>query len=86
MNHEKQVIPEEIFMSMNLLPKYLRIRSGIINKVTYIVYKELSEHTLMNEIKEHNYDVNILWKENIACLWVLDTYFVSMNLGDSDFS
>jgi hypothetical protein len=27
-------------MSVNLLPKYLRNRPGIINKVTYIVYKE----------------------------------------------
>jgi hypothetical protein len=27
----------------------------------------------MNEIKENNYDVNVLWKGNIPCLWVLKT-------------
>jgi hypothetical protein len=27
----------------------------------------------MNEIKENNHDVNILWKTNILCLWVLET-------------
>jgi hypothetical protein len=37
-----------------------------INKVTYVVYKECSDHALMNEIKENNYDVNVLWKGNIA--------------------
>jgi hypothetical protein len=26
---------------------------------------------LMNEIKENNYDVNALWKVNIACLGYL---------------
>jgi hypothetical protein len=40
----------------------------------------------MNEIKENNYNVNVLWKGNIAYLWVLDTDFVSMIVGDSNFS
>jgi hypothetical protein len=40
----------------------------------------------MNEIKENNYGVNVLWKENIACLWVLDIDFFSMIVGDSNFS
>jgi hypothetical protein len=31
-----------------------------INKVTNIVYKEWLDSTLINEIKENNYDVNIL--------------------------
>jgi hypothetical protein len=31
-----------------------------INKITYIVYKEWSDHALMDEIKENSYDVNIL--------------------------
>jgi hypothetical protein len=43
-----------------------------INKVIYIVYKEWSGHALMNEINENNYDVNVLWKGNIAFLWVLE--------------
>jgi hypothetical protein len=30
--------------------------------------------------------MNVLWKGNIAYLWVLDTDFVSMIAGDSDFS
>jgi hypothetical protein len=60
-------------------------RSGI-NKVTYIVYKEWSGHAMMNEINENNYDVNVLFKRNIACLWVLKNDFVSMIAGDSNFS
>jgi hypothetical protein len=39
-----------------------------IHKVTYIVYKEWSCGVLMNETKENNYDMNILWKGNITCL------------------
>jgi hypothetical protein len=39
----------------------------------------------MNEIKEKNYDVNVLWKGYIACLWVLENDFVLMIAGDSDF-
>jgi hypothetical protein len=39
-----------------------------------------------NEIKENNYDVNVLWKINIACLLVLENDFVSTIGGDSDFS
>jgi hypothetical protein len=39
----------------------------IINKITYIVYKEWSVRALMNEIKGNNYDINVLWKGNIAC-------------------
>jgi hypothetical protein len=38
----------------------------------------------MNKIKENNYDVNVLWKENIACLRVLKNDLVSTILGDSD--
>jgi hypothetical protein len=40
----------------------------------------------MNEIKENNYEVNVLWKRNITCLWVLENNFVSMIADDSDFS
>jgi hypothetical protein len=41
----------------------------------------------MNEIKKKNYDVNILYKGNIACmLWVMENDFVSMIMSDSDFS
>jgi hypothetical protein len=68
MNHRKSVIPEKVFTSTNLLPEYLRNRPGIINKVTYIVYKEWLGCALMNEIKENNYDMNILWKGNIEYL------------------
>jgi hypothetical protein len=31
-----------------------------INKIAYIVYKEWPGRALMNEIKENNYDVNVL--------------------------
>jgi hypothetical protein len=31
----------------------------------------------MNEIKENNYDMNVLWKGNIACPEVLKNDFVS---------
>jgi hypothetical protein len=61
------------------------IRSGI-NKVTYIVYREWSGHAMMNEINENNYDVNVLFKGNIACLWVLKNDFISMIAGNSNFS
>jgi hypothetical protein len=30
--------------------------------------------------------MNVLWKENIACMWVLENDLVSMIMGDSDFS
>jgi hypothetical protein len=30
--------------------------------------------------------VNVVWKGNIACLWVLKNDLVSMIVGDSDFS
>jgi hypothetical protein len=69
MNHRKHVIPEKVFTSTNLLPKYLRNRSWIINKVKYIVYKEWLGRALMNEINGNNFDMNVLWKRNIACLW-----------------
>jgi hypothetical protein len=62
MNNKKYIILEEVFTSVNLLAKYMRNRSGIINKVTHIVYKEWSDCALMNEIKENNYDMNVLWK------------------------
>jgi hypothetical protein len=67
MNHEKHVIHEEVSTYVNILPKYLSNMLEIINKITYIVYKEWSVHALMNEIKANNYDVNVLWKGNIAC-------------------
>jgi hypothetical protein len=38
-NHEKHVILNKVFTYANLLPN-LRNRLRIINKVTYIVYKE----------------------------------------------
>jgi hypothetical protein len=41
---------------------------------------------VMNEIKENNYDVNVLWKGNMVYLWVLENYHILMNAGDSDFS
>jgi hypothetical protein len=40
----------------------------------------------MNEIKENNYDMNILWKGNITCMWALENDVVLMIVGDSDFS
>jgi hypothetical protein len=40
MNHEKHVIHEKVFTYANLSSKYLRNRPGIINKVTYTIYKE----------------------------------------------
>jgi hypothetical protein len=41
----------------------------------------LFDMIVMNEIKENNYDVNILWKWH-ACLWVLEMTIA----GNSDFS
>jgi hypothetical protein len=67
MNYGKQ-IHEEVSTYVNILPKYLSNIPEIINKITYIVYKEWSVHALMNEIKENNYNVNVLWKGNIVCL------------------
>jgi hypothetical protein len=40
----------------------------------------------MNEIKENNHDVNVLWKGNIACVWILKNDIVLTIAGDSDFS
>jgi hypothetical protein len=74
------------FQYVNHLPNYLMNRLGIINKVIYIVYKEWSSRALMNEIKKKNYDVNVLCKGNIACLCVLNTNFILMIAGDSNFS
>jgi hypothetical protein len=31
----------------------------------------------MNKKTKNNYDVNVLWKWNIACLWVLENDLVS---------
>jgi hypothetical protein len=33
-------------------------------------HKEWSDHASMNKINVNNYDMNVLWKGNIACLWV----------------
>jgi hypothetical protein len=41
---------------------------------------------VMNEIKENNYNVNVLWKGNIICLWVQENDLISMIADDSDFS
>ncbi len=41
---------------------------------------------VMNEIKENNYNVNVLWKGNIACLWVVENDIFSTIEGDSNFS
>jgi hypothetical protein len=60
LNHEKHVIHEEVSTYANILPKYLSNMPEIINKITYIVYKEWSVRALMNEIKENNYDMNVL--------------------------
>jgi hypothetical protein len=35
---------------------------------------------------KNNYDMNVLWKENIASLWILLNDFVSTIVGDSDFT
>jgi hypothetical protein len=40
----------------------------------------------INEIDENNYDVNVLWKGNIACLWVVENDIFSTIEGDSNFS
>jgi hypothetical protein len=60
MNHAKHVIHEKVSMYVNILPKYLSNMPEIINKIIYILYKELSMYALMNEIKENNYDINVL--------------------------
>jgi hypothetical protein len=62
-----------------------RNRPGI-NKVTYTIYMEWSGRALMNNIKENKYDVNVLWKENIAYLWVWENNFVSTIADNYDFS
>jgi hypothetical protein len=67
MNHTKHVIHEKVSTYANILPKYMSNILEIINKITYIVYKEWSMFALMNEIKENNYDMIVLWKGNIAC-------------------
>jgi hypothetical protein len=41
-------------------------------------------HALLNEIKENNYYVNVLWEGNIACLWVLEIDFFN-DLWATDF-
>jgi hypothetical protein len=43
-------------------------------------------HALMNEIKEDNYEMNVLLKGNIACTGVLENDFVSTIECDFDFS
>jgi hypothetical protein len=68
MNHGKHVMHEDVSTYAYILPKYLSNMPEIINKITYIVYREWSVCAFMNEIKENNYDMNILWKGNIACL------------------
>jgi hypothetical protein len=40
----------------------------------------------MNEIMENNYDVNVLWKGNIAYLFVLENDYPSTIADDSNFS
>jgi hypothetical protein len=40
----------------------------------------------MNEIKENNYDVNVLWKGNIAYMWILENNFVLTIADNPDFS
>jgi hypothetical protein len=40
----------------------------------------------MNEIKENNYDMNVLWKGNNAFLLVLENEFVLKIVCDSEFS
>jgi hypothetical protein len=60
MNHEKLVIHEEVSTYVNILQKYRSNIVEIINKITYIVYKEWSVCALMNEIKENNYAMNVL--------------------------
>jgi hypothetical protein len=35
---------------------------------------------------KNNYDMNVLWKENIASLRILLNDFVSTIVGDSDFT
>jgi hypothetical protein len=52
----------------------------------YIVYKQWSGCALMNEIKENNYDVNVLWKGNNAFLLVLENEFVLKIACDCEFS
>jgi hypothetical protein len=40
--------------------KVMRRNRPGINRVTYIIYKEWLGHALINEIKNNNYDVNVL--------------------------
>jgi hypothetical protein len=58
----------------------------LLQKISSIHYGRKLSHVSGYIMLENNYDVNVLWKVNIASLWVLLNNFVSMITGDSDFS
>jgi hypothetical protein len=58
----------------------------LLQNLSSIHYGRKLSHVCGYIMLENNYDVNVLWKVNIASLWVLLNNFVSMIMGDSDFS
>jgi hypothetical protein len=61
--------------------KYTRLQD-----LSSIHYGRKLSHVCGYIMLKNNYDVNILWKRNIASLWVQLNDFVSMIAGDSDFT
>jgi hypothetical protein len=58
----------------------------LLQNLSSIHYGRKLSHVCGYIMLENNYDVNVLWKVNIASLWVLLNNFVSMITGDSNFS
>jgi hypothetical protein len=58
----------------------------LLQNLSSIHYGRKLSHVCGYIMLENNYDVNVLWKVNIASLWVLLNDFVSMITGDSNFS
>jgi hypothetical protein len=68
---------------------YVEVKCSHFSRHDYHERKILSfflDMIAKNEIKDNNCDVNVLWKENIASLWVLKHDLVSIIAGDSDFT
>jgi hypothetical protein len=58
----------------------------LLQNLSSIHYGRKLSHVCGYIMLENNYDVNVLWKVNIASLWVLLNNFLSMITGDSNFS
>jgi hypothetical protein len=74
------------YLKRNLLTRHKH------NKEIYVIvgfvvihYGRKLSHVCGYIILENNYDVNILLKGNISCLWVLLNDFVSMIVGQLQF-